>query len=271
MVGGESGRGCPLAAVTEPDLRRAYDRSAEAWANGAARVYARLAQCLVASAPVPLAGASVLDLGAGTGVAGRAALAAGAADVVAVDVAEAMLRHGAGSSRPVLADAAALPFRDASFGLVVAACCLGHLPDPVGALRETRRVGAAVVASAFEAGWAHPAKAAVDDALHQYGFRPPAWHSALKQDTEPQVADPQRLAHIAASAGYRDVHVETIAVATGVDTPAQMADWRLGMAHLAPFMQSLRPAQQAEARHAAETALAGAPALVVPLVVLAAS
>jgi len=45
-------------------------------------VYARLAGALVAGPPVSLAGALVLDLGAGTGLAGRAALAAGARQVV---------------------------------------------------------------------------------------------------------------------------------------------------------------------------------------------
>ena len=250
-------------------MRAAYDRSADAWASGPGPVYERLAEVLVAASPIRLSGARVLDLGAGTGVAGQAARAAGAADVVAVDVAEAMLRTARGSARPVLADAVALPFRDASFGLVIAACCLGHLPDPVAALRETRRVATAVVASAFEAGWTHPAKAAVDDALCRYGFRAPAWHAALKDETEPLVDDPGRLAALAAAAGYRDVHVETIRVAAA-DDPARLAAWRLGMAHVAPFLQALSPAQRADVRKAAEAALVGAPPLVVPLLVLAA-
>jgi SAM-dependent methyltransferase len=252
-------------------MGRAYDASAAAWASGPEAVYARLAEVLVAASPVPAGGARVLDLGAGTGVAGRAAVAAGAADVVAVDIAAGMLRRGAGPSRPVVADAAALPFRADAFALVVAACCLGHLPDPVAALRETRRVGAAVVASAFEAGWTHPAKAAVEDTLGRFGYRPPAWYLAFKQDTEPRAGDPARLAALAAAAGYRDVRAETVAVVTGVDDPAGLADWRLGMAHLAPFVTALGPGERAEARHAVEAALVGAPELVVPLVVLAAS
>ena len=89
-------------------------------------MYAQLARVLVAAAPVPLAGRLVLDLGAGAGVAGRAALAAGARRVVAVDLSEGMLRRG-GGGRPVAADAVALPFRDGSFDLVVAAFCLNHL------------------------------------------------------------------------------------------------------------------------------------------------
>ncbi len=167
---------------------------------------------------------------------------------MAVDLAEAMLRTARGSARPVLADAVALPFRDASFGLVIAACCLGHLPDPVAALRETRRVGTAVVASAFEAGWTHPAKTAVDDALFAStdSARPPGMPT-LKDETEPLVDDPARLAALAAAAGYRDVHVETIRV-PAADDPARLAAWRLGMAHVAPFLQALSPAQRAAVR-----------------------
>lgn len=257
--------------MTFGEMRDAYDESADAWAAGPESVYVKLADALVAASPVRLAGAWVLDLGAGTGVASRAALAAGAAGVVGVDVADGMLRRGRGAFLPVLADAAALPFGAACVDLVVAACCLGHLPDPVRALRETRRVGTAIVASAFEAGWTHPAKAAVDAALEPLGFQPPEWYVALKRDVEPQVDDPDGLAGLARAAGYGQVDVRTIEVATGVDTPAGLAAWRLGMAHLAPYLSSLGPGQQAAARRVAEDALVGAPPLVVPLVVLVAS
>ncbi len=97
--------------------------------------------------------ARVLDLGAGTGVAGRAALAAGARSVVCADSAarHAAPRAAAGL-HPVAADATALPFRDGCFDLVLAAFCLGHLDRPVAGLREARRVGAALAASAFAPG-----------------------------------------------------------------------------------------------------------------------
>jgi SAM-dependent methyltransferase len=251
-------------------MQVAYDRSADAWTAGPEQVYARLAQTLVDAAPVPLGGARVLDLGAGTGVASRAALAAGAALVVAVDNAVGMLRRG-GSIPPVLAEACALPFAADSFDLVVAAISLGHVTDPVQALRETRRVGDALLVSAFEAGWTHPAKDAVDAALAPFGFRPPSWYVTLKRDVEPRVDDPANLAALATTAGYRDVSVRTVPVVTGLDTPAQLAGWRLGMAHVAPFVQALRAPERAAARRAAESTLVGAPPLVVPMVVLAAT
>ena len=270
-MGGTGRRGRKTAGVTSGDMRGAYDLSAEAWAAGPEPLYAQLAEALIAASPVRLSGARVLDLGAGTGVASRAARRAGAVRVVGVDVAVQMLRRGRYAFDPVQADAAALPFGAGSFDLVVAACCLGHLPDPVRALRETRRVARAIVASAFGAGWTHPAKAAVDNALAPLGFRPPQWYLTFKRDVEPQVDDAAGLASLADAAGYRTVQVRTVQVATGLDTPAAQVAWRLGMAHLAPFLRSLAPDQQQQARRAAENALVGAPPLVVPLVVLAAA
>ena len=162
---------------TAEAIRLAYNRSAAAWMSGPDTLYGRLAEALLTAAPLPMAGARVLDLGAGTGVAGRAAIAAGARQVVAVDIAESMLRAVGGSSGrmlPVVADATHLPFTAQAFDIVCAAFCLGHLPDPVAALKEARRVGRTIVASAFAAGWTHPAKAAVDDALGEFGYSAPA-------------------------------------------------------------------------------------------------
>lgn len=260
-------------------VQDAYDRSAEAWEAGPEQVYAHLAAALVEGSPVPLPRARVLDLGAGTGVAGRAALAAGAARVVAVDLAAAMLRRiigraggpGAGAVWAVQADACALPFTAGSFDLVLAAMSLGHVPDPGRALREARRVGPALAASAFSPGWTHPAKAAVDAALAPHGFRPPPWYVRIKSEVEPQVDDPERLHVLATAAGYRRVAVRTVSVATGLDTPSQLAGWRLGMAHLAPFLATLGAAEQDAARRAAEAALLDTPPLVIPLIVLSAN
>jgi len=257
--------------VTSADVAGAYDRSADAWVSGPESVYAKLAATLVAASPVGLGAARVLDVGAGTGVASRIAREGGAAKVVGIDISPRMVTASRDAYVAVLADAAALPFGTASFDLVIAACCLGHLPDPARAVREARRVATAIVASAFEPGWTHPAKAAVDDALVPFGYRPPAWYLRFKQHTETLVGDPAGLASLAAAAGYDSVEVRTLPVATGLDTSAGLAAWRLGMAHLAPFMRTLAPAQQEQARLAAEAAVLGAPPLVIPLVVLAAT
>jgi predicted nicotinamide N-methyase len=81
MVGGE-GRGGGGAAELTASLRDAYDAAAPAWASGAQQVYRPLAQALVDLAEVT--GLRVLDLGAGTGVAGRAAARHGARRAVHV-------------------------------------------------------------------------------------------------------------------------------------------------------------------------------------------
>ena len=154
-------------------------------------MYAPLARALVAAAPVPLAGRLVLDLGAGTGVAGRAALAAGARRVVGADLSEGMLRRGRGGT-PVVADAVALPFRDGRFDLVLAAFCLNHLSRVEDGLAEARRVGAAIAASTFAPGWTHPAKDAADGALRSFGYQPPAWYAALAPGS--RAGDPEALA-----------------------------------------------------------------------------
>jgi SAM-dependent methyltransferase len=253
-----------------PGLRAAYDTVARLWADGPELVYASLACALLTHAGAGLAGARVLDLGAGTGVAGRAALAAGARSVVSADSALGMLRHCAAGLHPVVADATALPFRDGRFDLVLATFCLGHLDRPVEGLREARRVAAALAASSFAAGWNHPAKAAVDEVLGAFGYRPQPWYIAFKRDTEPWASDPAALGRDATTAGYTDIRLSTITVNTGLSRPAELAAWRLGMAHVAPFVSSLSSARRAELRHAAQAAVTGTGPLVVDMLVLTA-
>jgi SAM-dependent methyltransferase len=248
----------PPSAVPYGTVRTGYDAAADGWDVGPGPMYEPLARALVAAAPVPLAGRVVLDLGAGTGVAGRAALAAGAHRVVGADLSEAMLRHHAlkdgSASCPVAADAVALPFRDDCFDLVLAAFCLNHLSRLEAGLAEMRRVAAAIAASTFAPGWTHPAKEAVDKTARSFGYRPPPWYTALAPGE--RAADPQLLATCAAAAGFTRVQTRTIAVPTSIVTPAKLAAWRLGMAHYAPFLHALDAPSQAAVRHAAEQAVA---------------
>jgi len=269
VVGNAGGQRGAAAGLTT-DLRTAYDAAAGEWASGPEQMYAQLARALVAAAPVPLAGRRVLDLGAGTGVAGRAALAAGARQVVAADPAVGMLRRGGAALHPVAADAAALPFRDGGFDLVVAAFSLSHLPSLAAGLGEARRVGRALAASSFAPGWDHPAKAAVDEALRSAGYRPPAWYVEFKRDIEPRAGDPAVLAAHTEAAGFRRVRLHTATVPTGLARPAELASWRLGMAHVAPFVNSLGEPDRAALRCAAERAVAGTGPLVVSMTILTA-
>jgi 2-polyprenyl-3-methyl-5-hydroxy-6-metoxy-1,4-benzoquinol methylase len=280
MVGDPSRTGGGAAELTA-GLRAGYDVAARDWSDGPGRLYARLARVLVAAAPVPLPGAGVLDLGSGPGAAGRAALAAGAGQVVAADLSVGMLRRaadlcrpdltGGAVWRPVAADAVALPFRDRSFDLVVAAFCLNHLASLTAGLAEARRVGAAIAASTFAPGWDHPAKGAVDEVLRSFGYQPPAWHVSLSPGS--RAGDPELLATHAAAAGFTDVQVRTTDVRTGLLTPAELASWRLGLAQVAPFLASLDGPDRAAVQRAAEHAvagLAGSAPLVVSMVMLTA-
>jgi hypothetical protein len=93
----------------------------------------------------------------------------------------------------------------------------------------------------------------------------------FKRETEPQAADPRLLAERAAEAGFANVQLRTTVVTTGLSTPAELASWRLGMAHVAPFVRSLDAARRAALRRAAERAVAGTGPLVVSIVLLTAS
>ncbi len=94
-------------------------------------------------------GGLFLDLGCSAGLYTRnLALSLGdAGDVVGIDISPSMLREAARRSRKsgarpsfVRADAASLPFADASFSGAVCGGTLNELGDPAAALRETRRV-----------------------------------------------------------------------------------------------------------------------------------
>ena len=269
MVGDAGGPGGAAAGLNE-HVRSAYDIAATMWAEGPDRMYACLARALLASPGLRVAGCRVLDVGAGTGVAGRAALASGARLVVSADLSVGMLRHCPARANPVAADATALPFRDGCFDLVVAAFSLSHLPDIAAGLTEARRVAPGLAASSFAPGWTHPAKAAVDEALRTFGYRPPAWYVAFKRDTEPRAGDPAALAESAAAAGFTGVRLDTITVPTGLSTPAELVSWRLGMAHTAPFMCSLDATRRAAVQSAAEFAVTGSGPLDVSMLVLTA-
>ena len=242
--------------MTMPGVREAYDDAAESWRRGPEAVYARLADAMVAVAPVELRDALVLDVGAGTAVAARAALARGASRAVATDVAGGMLRGRPAGIPAVLADAASLPFPDRTFDLVTAGFCLGHMADPAAVLREVRRVAPAVVASAFTPGPGHPVKAAVDEVFARHGFTPPPWYQRQKTELEPRVDDPVGLRALGHTAGFWQVEVRQLEVDAGLDSPAAVVEWRTGMAHLAPFVAGLDPARLARARAEAEEAVA---------------
>ena len=252
------------------ELASAYATAASGWAGGAGIVYARLAQALVHRLPT-VDGELVLDLCAGTGAATAPLLRRGCG-VVAVDLAPAMLVVDRDLRPPgVAADAFALPFRPESFSAVVVACGLNHARDPTAFLAESGRVtrsGGVVLTSTFAAGWNHPAKAAVDEALLPYGFRPPAWYERFKQEVEPLTASENALRSLAASVGLRQPKVarEDVEVPATVD---QIVGWRFAMASHAGFIAGLSALDRRAAAEAAARNLTQRwQPLVVPLLIL---
>ncbi len=90
-------------------------------------------------------GASVLDLGAGTGDLSEAFRQSGAERVMSIDVSAAMLVRGRekfGEERIdwLRADALRLPVSDGEFDVVASAFVLRNLPDLAGSLEEMARV-----------------------------------------------------------------------------------------------------------------------------------
>lgn len=261
-MGAAGGRGGAAAAVTGDDVSAAYSAAARAWARGPDRVYARLARDLVAAAPRPLAGALVLDVGAGAGPVSRALREVGAR-CVALDLSWGMLALDSRDRPPaVVGDACELPLRARSFDAAVAACTLSHTPDPRRALAEAARVvrpGGLLLASAFPTGQDHPAKAAIDHVLQAFGYRPPRWYAQLKDHGEPATATRHALAALAAAAAAVEVTVGRRTVDVGLGTAEGLVDWRFGMASAAPFVAGLSPSEQASLRAAALRAVGPAP------------
>jgi SAM-dependent methyltransferase len=252
----------------ERELRQSYSHGAAAWAQGPSLVYHLLADALIRCSPIALRDRLVLDLGAGTGVASVVATEHGAR-VMACDAALGMLLHEFRNRPPAACgDAAQLPFRGDTFDAVIAACVLNHVPDLDGALREVARVtrpGGVVAGSSFSTRQ-HPAKAAIDAELERAGYEPPPWYAAFKTEREPLTATAERLRDAAVRVGLVDVEAREVDVGlSGLDAEG-LAAYRLGMAHVQPFLAGL--AIEPRARLLRDAARAAAPTLATPMPLL---
>jgi ubiquinone/menaquinone biosynthesis C-methylase UbiE len=258
--------------VTSAPAHAAY-RDGVAWAHGPQAVYDRLAAAALATLPDDLTGTTALDAGAGTGAATRVLLSRGA-DVDAVDTSTSMLaelhRQTGGRVRTVVGDVRDLPLADGRYDYAVAACVLNHLETPETGVAELARVcrpGGRVVATTFGAE-DHPVKPAVDAVLAGYGFVTPEWYRSLKSELIPRLGTPQGFAQVAVSGGLADATVRLVDVDLS-DLPLPVVvSYRLGLAHVAPFVQELDAGTAAALRRDAVTAIASLPRLRLSLLVL---
>jgi SAM-dependent methyltransferase len=249
----------------------AYSSAGGAWEDGPGVIYNRLADVLLDACPIALPGLLVLDVGAGTGAASRAAVSRGAS-VCALDFAFGMLAYDRRARPPaVVGDATALPVRDATVDVVVAAFSYNHLTDPERGLRDAVRVlrpGGAVVASAYAEDDTHPVKDAAEGALAAVGWSAPEVYAAMKRDAMPQLATEERARTAMRVAGFTGVDVGTHRVAFPELSAEELVHWRLGMAHTASFFGALSAGDQEGVVADAVGRLDGAPPLVRSMVLI---
>ena len=217
-----------------------YDGLAATWDKEAGRVYRPLARALVAASPVPLAGRLVLDVGTGTGAVARAVAGRGAR-VVGADSSLGMVAYGRGRHWPAVAsDVLALPFPEGTFDAALAGFLLNHLP-PVPTLAEMARAvrpGGAVLGSTWAA-HPDPVKAAIDAVLLRWGWVPPAWYRAIKEEIEPVSGYPSSLAEAAREAGLVEVGASVQHPDLAVRGPRTLVAYRVAVPHIAPWLAAL--------------------------------
>lgn len=228
-----------------------YAGAARRWALGATIVYGPIARELLSTTPHSLAGRTVLDVGAGTGVAGQPLIEAGARPI-AVDLSFDMLAWGANRRPPaVVGDVTRLPLPDAAVDDAIAAFVFNHLVDPVAGLAETIRVtrpGGAVLACVYANASRSEVRDAIDLAAKTEGWEVPSWYSEMKQKATPLLGTAADMERAAKQAGLVDVIVDERPVDVGVNQPEPLVDYRLGQAHFSRWLVQLGPARGDQVR-----------------------
>jgi SAM-dependent methyltransferase len=259
-------------SVARSEELAAYGDGA-AWADGPQPVYDRLACAALAGLPEGLHGLQAADVGAGTGAATRELLRRGA-DVVAVDLSASMLaelaRQTGGRVPTIVSDVRRLAMPDDACDVVVEAFVLNHLEEPEVAVRELVRVtrpGGRVVATTFGAD-DHPIKSAVDEVLIRHGFVHPQWYRTVKEQRVPQTATGDALVEVGVRGGLTGATVDEVMVDFS-DLPATAAiGYRLGLAHIAPFVATLEVGTRERLDTELLEAVSRLPPLRLPMLVL---
>jgi SAM-dependent methyltransferase len=239
-----------------------YHGAARGWAQGATLVYAPIAALLISRTPIPLTGAQVLDVGAGTGVCEAPLRAAGTATVVAADFSHDMLAWNRPARPPaVVADVMRLPFPGAVFDVAVASFVLNHLTNPAGGLAELARVarpGGVALATVYANSSRSNNRDTIDEIARTHGWAPPRWYAELKATATPILGASTPMSAAAAEAELVDIEVDEESVDVGLTEPGALVDYRFGQAHFADWLAGLSPDERAAVRTTAVHAIEGA-------------
>lgn len=228
-----------------------YAGTGRRWATGAVLVYAPIVSELVAMCPHPLTGRTVLDAGAGTGVANAALTAAGGRPL-AMDRSFDMLAWEARSRPPcAVADIRALPVAGASVDDSVAAFVLNHLVEPEAGFAELVRVtrpGGAVLGAVYSNESQSRVRDRLDELAGEAGWKIPDWYAHMKSCAAPLLGSAGAMEAVAAAAGLVDVVVDERAVDVGVTEATDLVRYRLGQAHFTDWVEELGGQRAEEVR-----------------------
>ncbi|WP_144184590.1 class I SAM-dependent methyltransferase [Elioraea rosea] len=232
----------------------AYAADPEAYARAMGRLSRRLAAPFLDFAGVP-AGASVLDLGCGTGnLAAVLAERDPASRITGIDIAPGFIdaaRRAVPSARFMLADAMALPFPGAAFDAGLAMLVLPFPPEPDVAAAELLRVvrpGAVVAAAMWDVTGGMPIFRLLADTV---ALAVPGGQEMRDRLYRVRLTRPGRLAATLAKAGLAVEREQEITIR--VDYPDGASFWRAWSGHsgvLGPFLAALPDEERAAAREA---------------------
>ncbi|MFJ7775655.1 class I SAM-dependent methyltransferase [Streptomyces yangpuensis] len=228
--------------------RRIWEGSASAYAGSFAKLCAHPVERLLDVAGVE-AGASVLDVGTGTGTVAEAACTRGA-KVSAVDADPGMIVM-AGQAVPAaevqVAALPGLPFADGEFDAVVGNFVLNHVGRPRQAVAELRRVTrpGGKVAVTIWASPPAPGQALIGRAIQAAGVpRPPHLPSLAPTDDFPRTV--QGLTDLLASAGLAEASCETLSWSHRTSTEEWWSGPAAGVTTVGQIVAGQTPAVQAE-------------------------